>query len=64
MKSPVLDSEANTKRLILASLNSIFDPLCMLIPTLNRAKLFLADVHKVKSYKWDSKLDAVKLHTT
>ena len=57
VKNPLLNADANTKRLILASLNSIFDPLGILLPTLNRAKLFLASLHKMNHLKWDSKID-------
>ena len=50
--------EANTKRKILASLNSVFDPLGMLLPTITRAKLFLHKLNKLDDLKWDTKLSS------
>ena len=57
VKSALLDVEANTKRSVLASLNSIFDPLGILLPTLNRGKLFLSKLHNLHYIKWDTKFD-------
>ena len=57
VKNCEVSVEANTKRLILASLNSVFDPLGILLPTLNRAKLFLNKLHSLGHLKWDTKLD-------
>lgn len=52
-----LNNKANTLRTILASVNSIYDPLGIYLPTKNRAKLFLNELQNNKSISWDSKLE-------
>ena len=62
VNKPCLNPEANTKRKVLQSLNSIFDPLGMVLPTLIRAKLFLHKLQSNMDVNWDAKLsnDLVK----
>ena len=55
-----LNADASTKREILSSLNGVFDPLGILTPILNRAKLFLHAL-QVKSVKWDAVLSENEL---
>ena len=50
-----LDPLASTKREILSSCNSVFDPLGLLIPVMNRAKLFLHTL-QMKGGSWDSNI--------
>lgn len=51
-----LDETADTRRKILSSLNSNFDPLGIYLPTLNRAKLFLHDLVVVDDLSWDESI--------
>ena len=55
-----MNADASTKREILSSLNGVFDPLGILTPILNRAKLFLHAL-QVKSIKWDAVLSENEL---
>ena len=57
VKRALLDVGENTKRSVLASLISIFDPLENLLPTLNRGKLFHSNFHKLHQIQWDTKFD-------
>ena len=54
-----LEITANTKRLVLKSLNSIFGPLGNMLPTLIRTKLILHEVQAKKELGWDTKFDKV-----
>lgn len=60
-KSSILDLKAKSKRQILSSINSVFDPLGMLIPLLNRAKLFLHSLQCQKGLTWDEGLSREQL---
>ena len=51
---PMLDHSANTKRLVLKSLNSNFDPIGINLPIFNRAKLFLQKLQSDANLSWDS----------
>ena len=51
-----LDSSASTKREILRSIASNFDPFNISGPLLNRAKIFMHDLQCTKGLDWDSKL--------
>lgn len=51
-----LNSEANTKRKILQSLNSQYDPIGIHLPLLNRAKFFLHALQLDKSLSWDDNI--------
>ena len=51
-----LDTEANTLRSVLSSINSCFDPLALTLPCRNRAKLFLHRLQIDDSISWDSPL--------
>lgn len=55
-KDTKLDPCAGTKREVLSTLNGIFDPLGLLLPTLNRAKLFLHSLHN-RTSNWDESLN-------
>lgn len=55
----VLDRKANTKRLIVASLNSIYDIFNIYGPMLNRAKLFFQRLQNDKSLEWDTVISTV-----
>ena len=57
-----LNTEARTKREILSTVNSVYDPLGILLPTLNRAKLFLHSLQCMKDLTWDRKLDDKQLN--
>jgi hypothetical protein len=59
-KSIILNINSKTKREVLSSLNSIYDPLGMLIPILNRAKLFM---HTLQCDKvgWDKDLNEERI---
>ena len=48
-----LNSDANTQRKILQSLNSQYDPIGIYLPLLNRAKFFLHALQIDKSLGWD-----------
>jgi hypothetical protein len=63
VKKPSLEVSANTKRAILSSLNSNFDPLGILLPTLNRAKLFFHKIQMDTSLSWDGVLSETLLRT-
>ena len=51
-----VNAQANTKRSILSTLNSIYDVFNIYGPILNRARLFLKRLHENKSVTWDSSL--------
>jgi len=53
-KAGFLDPKANTRREILSSLNSNYDPLGVYLPNLNRAKLFLHDLVLSDELLWDT----------
>ena len=55
-KKLYLDPEACTKRLILQSVLSNFDPFSVYGPLMNRAKLFLHKLQCNSSLKWDIKI--------
>ena len=57
VENPKLEAGANTKRQILASINAVFDPLGIVLPTILRAKLFLHKLHTIENLKWDTKLN-------
>ena len=60
-KKLFLDPGATTKRKILSSLNSNFDPLGIYLPLFNRAKLFLRSL-QAGDLDWDSVLSSEDLH--
>ena len=60
-RKPYLQPEAKTKRLILQTLQSNFDPFGMCLPMLNRAKLFVHDLQKNSDLGWDEPLDPAML---
>jgi len=62
-KKPSLDPSAKTKRQILSTVNSNYDPIGLLLPILNRAKLFVRDLQANRDVTWDSTLpsDSLKL---
>jgi hypothetical protein len=51
-----LDGNANTKRLILATLNAIYDIFGVYGPMLNRSKIFFQKLQNDKSLNWDTVL--------
>lgn len=51
-----LDEEANTKRKILSSVNSVFDICGVLLPVMNRAKFFLHKLQVRQDLGWDDVL--------
>ena len=57
-----LNSSAKSKREIIQSINSNFDPLGIALPLMNRAKIFLHDLQLDKTVSWDSTLNNEKLH--
>ena len=54
-----LNPDACTKREILSTTNSNYDPLGILLPTLNRAKLFLNGLQLDKGLGWDETINDV-----
>ena len=56
VKDVNLDMKANTKRSILASLNSVFDPFGVCLPISNRAHLFLHKLQLHEDLSWDCPL--------
>ena len=48
-----LDTEANTKRRVLSTLNAVYDVFGIYIPLLLRAKLFMQRLQEDKNLKWD-----------
>ena len=52
-----LNPAANTKRSILSSIQSNFDPFGMNIPIMNRAKLFMHALQLDNTLKWDDKIN-------
>ena len=56
VKDVNLDMKANTKRSILASLNSVFDPFGVCLPIFNHARLFLHKLQLDKDLSWDCPL--------
>ena len=56
-----LNVEAKTRRQILCSLNSNFDPLGIILPTLNRAKVFLHELIVDDDIGWDDEISENKL---
>ena len=57
-----LDANANTKRKILSSLNSVYDLLNVYGPILNRSKIFFQKLQVNKIVGWDTPLDESMLH--
>ena len=53
LKKTLLDIKANTKRSIQASIASIFDPLGLQLPLLNRAKILLHVLQNNPNLSWD-----------
>jgi len=62
-RSPLLDVQAKTKRQVLSSLNSNFDPLGITLPIFNRAKLFLHELQSDPALDWDVALSQDRLKT-
>jgi len=60
-RKPFLDPKAKTKREVLSSLNSNYDPLGLLLPLFNRAKLFVRDLQADKDLQWDTPLSPTYL---
>ena len=56
-----LDNKANTKRTILKSVASNFDPYGINIPLLNRARIFLHQLQCMKDLDWDEILPNEKI---
>ena len=56
IKITKLDITADTKRSVLSSIAAVYDPLNLIGPCLNRAKIFLHECQCNKDYSWDSKL--------
>ena len=56
VKRVKLDITANTKRKVAASVQSVFDPLGINLPLLNRARLFLQRLQSCPDMKWDAPL--------
>ena len=56
-----LDPNANTKRLVLQSIASQYDPFNIQGPCLNRARLFLHSLQTDKTIEWDTVLETNKL---
>ena len=56
-----LDNEANTKRKILGSVNSVFDLCGFLLPLMNRAKSFLHKLQIQQDLGWDDVLEPDQL---
>ena len=56
VKTVKLDLTANTRRKVAASVQSVFDPLGINLPLLNRAKLFLQRLQSCPDMKWDAPL--------
>lgn len=54
VKNLKLNSDANTKRLVLQSIASIFDIFNICAPLINRARLFMHSLQMDKSLGWDS----------
>ena len=52
-----LDSTAKTKRQILKSLNSVYDPFNIYAPLILRAKLFMQKLQTMKNLNWDQQLN-------
>ena len=61
-KTTLLDAEAKTKRQVLSSINSIYDPFRLLIPLLNRVRLLLHSLQCDSNLSWDKVLDSKKLN--
>ena len=53
-----LNPDASTKREILSTLNSNYDPLGLALPIFNRAKLFLHSLQIKPEIEWDIKLNS------
>ena len=53
-----LNIDAKTRRQILSSLNSNYDPLGIYLPTLNRCKMFLHKIINDGHSEWDKPLDS------
>ena len=53
-----LDISADTKRKVLSTFQSNFDPIGIYTPVLNRAKLFIHGLQKNTKLNWDDKLDS------
>jgi len=62
-RPPFLDPKAKTKREILSTLNSNYDPLGILLPMFNRAKLFVRDLQSDSNLQWDTNLSPTQLKT-
>lgn len=56
-KNTKLDETASTKRKVLATLHSIYDPLGFNVPSLNRARFFLHKLQCDANLTWDKVLD-------
>lgn len=56
-----LDPKANTKRAILSTIQSNFDPFGLNIPLLNRARLFLHELQCDTNLGWDTPLHVAKI---
>lgn len=54
-----LDSKANTKRLIMSSIKSVYDIFNIYGPMMNRSNLFLQKLMKDKTLNWDTELPEV-----
>ena len=61
IRKPFLNSSARTKRQILETLNSNYDPLGILLPIFNRGKLFLHELQCNPNLDWDTPLDVTHI---
>ena len=57
-----LNSDANTMRKVLSSVNSVFDLCGFLLPIMNRAKFFLHRLQMQKDLNWDDILTSDQIH--
>ena len=56
VKKIILNPDAKTKREVLATVMSIYDPIGIGLPLLNRARIFLHDLQCRPDLEWDAEL--------
>jgi len=57
-----LDQNANTLRKLLGTINAVYDPLGINLPTMNRAKTFLYYIQNSLKLKWDDSFPEKEMH--
>lgn len=62
LREMTLDESASTRRSILSSVQSNFDPLGFLLPVGNRSRLFLHRLQVDADLSWDSPLSKERLY--